>query len=65
MKHREELGKMIQKITSIPLPNMSVMRLIDYEVITYVSLPHSCFPECGLQTDLKKMLSRALLVMSG
>jgi hypothetical protein len=32
MKYREELGKMIQKITTIPLPNTSVMPLIDYEV---------------------------------
>lgn len=32
MKFREDLGKMIQKITTVPLPNTSVMPLIDYEV---------------------------------
>lgn len=38
MKYREELGKMIQKITTIPLPNTSVMPLIDFEVYKYLNV---------------------------
>ena len=38
MKYREELGKMIQKVTTIPLPNTSVMPLIDYEVCGFLDI---------------------------
>ena len=42
MKYREELGKMIQKITTIPLPNTSVMPLIDYEVYVLFDVYYRC-----------------------
>ena len=35
MKYREGLGKMVQKIATIPLPNTSVIPLIDYEVCVF------------------------------
>ena len=43
MKYREELGKMVQKITTIPLPNTSVMPLIDYEVNILFLFIYQCF----------------------